>query len=222
MLIASGNIYFDVILYNQISVPNYFTFWYINTLRQKFLEEITKLIEGCINGNRQCQNRLYNLIAPQMFAVCLRYAGNREEAADILQEGFIKVFEHIRQYKHAGSFEGWVRKIMVNCALQKYRNKRHMHAVLDIDTAAVEHMGHEEILSQIGTKELLKMVQQLSPAYRTIFNLYVFEGMKHREIAKHLNISEGTSKSNLSDARASLQKAVHNSIQSAKKKLNEI
>ena len=97
-----------------------------------------------------------------------------------------------------------------------------MHAVVNIDTTAVEQPGAEDIISQIGTKELLKMVQQLSPAYRTVFNLYVLEGMKHREIAEHLGISEGTSKSNLYDARAFLQKAVNNSLQLAKQNLNEV
>jgi RNA polymerase sigma factor (sigma-70 family) len=186
------------------------------------LEQIKQLIEGCVNGNRQSQNQLYNLLMPKMFVVCLRYSKNREEAEEILQEGFIKVFEFIHQYKFNGPFAGWVRKIMVNCALQKYRGNRQMHAVVNIDTTALEQRGNEDIISQIGTKELLKMVQQLSPAYRTIFNLYVLEGMKHREIAKHLGISEGTSKSNLSDARAFLQKAVNNSIQFAKQNLNQV
>jgi RNA polymerase sigma-70 factor (ECF subfamily) len=172
------------------------------------------LIEGCIRGDRQSQSQLYNLLMQKMFVVCLRYSKTREEAEEILQEGFMKVFEFIHQYKFAGSFEGWVRKIMVNCALQKYRSKK-LHAVVDIDTASLENIGNENIISQIGTKELLNMVQQLPPSYRMVFNLYVFEGMKHREIAKHLNISEGTSKSNLSDARAILQRAVHNSLQSS-------
>ena len=153
------------------------------------------------------------MLMQKMFAVCLRYSKNREEAEEILQEGFMKVFEFIHQYKFAGSFEGWVRKIMVNCALQKYRSKK-MHAVVDIDTSTIENIGNENIISQIGTKELVNMVQQLPPSYRMVFNLYVFEGMKHREIAAHLNISEGTSKSNLSDARAILQKAVYYSLQS--------
>ncbi len=186
------------------------------------MEQLEQLIEGCINGHRQSQNRLYAVLMPKMFGVCLRYSKTREEAEEILQEGFIRVFEFIHQYNFAGSFEGWVRRIMVNCALQKYRSKKQMHAVVNIDSSAVEPMSNEEILSRIGTKELLQMVQQLSPAYRMVFNLYVFEGMKHREIAEHLGISEGTSKSNLSDARAFLQKTVHKSIQSAKQNLSEI
>jgi RNA polymerase sigma-70 factor (ECF subfamily) len=132
----------------------------------------------------------------------------------------MKVFEFIHQYKFEGAFEGWVRKIMVNCALQKYRRKRQLRPVVDIDSAEVADTGHEEIMSKIGTKELLKMVQQLPPAYRLVFNLYVFEGMKHREIAELLNISEGTSKSNLSDARFLLQKAVKLSLQSTKVNYN--
>lgn len=186
------------------------------------MEQLEQLIEGCVNGHRQSQNRLYSILMPKMFGVCLRYSKNREEAEEILQEGFIRVFEFIHQYNFSGSFEGWVRKIMVNCALQKYRSKRQMHAVVNIEDTGVEPVSNEEILSKLGTKELLEMVQQLSPAYRMVFNLYVFEGMKHREIAEHLGISEGTSKSNLSDARLFLQKAVHKSIQSAKQNLSEI
>lgn len=106
---------------------------------------------------------------------------------------------------------------MVNCALQKYRNGKQLHAVIHIDNIPDAAFSNEEILSHLGVKELLQLVQQLSPAFRNIFNLYVFEGMKHIEIAEHLGISEGTSKSNLSDARAFLRKAVNKSLQSANK-----
>lgn len=178
------------------------------------------LIEGCIKGDRFSQSRLYNLFNQKMFAVCLRYSKSREEAEEILQEGFMKVFEFIHQYKFAGSFEGWMRKIMVNCALQKYRSKAQLRPVVDIETTALADKSHDEIIATIGTKELLYMVQQLPPAYKMVFNLYVFEGMKHKEIARLLRISEGTSKSNLSDARAILQKAVSASLQSSKVKFN--
>lgn len=156
----------------------------------------------------------------KMFIVCLRYSKSREEAEEILQEGFMKVFEFMHQYKSTGPFEGWMRKIMVNCALQKYRSKGNLRPVVDIDTAAVEYGANEDIIARIGTKELLNLIQQLPPAYRLIFNLYVFEGMKHREIAVLLGISEGTSKSNLSDARSILQKAVSKSMQSSQVKFN--
>ncbi|WP_018616705.1 RNA polymerase sigma factor [Segetibacter koreensis] len=186
----------------------------------KINKQTQQLIEACIKGDRQSQSRLYSLYTPKMFVVCLRYSKSREEAEEILQEGFMKVFEHLHQYKYAGPFEGWIRKIMVNCALQKYRSKGNLRPVIDIDTDAVDYAVNEDIISKIGTKELLKMVQELPPAYRIIFNLYVFEGMKHREIAELLGISEGTSKSNLSDARAILQKAVNKSLQSSQVKFS--
>ncbi|MDQ6813641.1 MAG: sigma-70 family RNA polymerase sigma factor [Bacteroidota bacterium] len=184
------------------------------------IKQIEQLIEACIKGDRQSQSRLYNMYCQKMFVVCLRYAKSREEAEEILQEGFMKVFEFLHQYKFAGSFEGWMRKIMVNCALQKYRSKGKLRPVIDIETVAAAYPENEDIISKIGTKELLNMVQQLPPAYKMIFNLYVFEGMKHREIAELLGISEGTSKSNLSDARSILQKAVNKSLQSPQVKFN--
>jgi RNA polymerase sigma-70 factor (ECF subfamily) len=179
------------------------------------LEETQQLINGCVKGDRHAQSRLYNVYHQKMFAVCLRYAHSREEAEEILQEGFMKVFEFVHQYKFAGSFEGWMRRIMVNCALQKYRSKAHLRPVVDIDTTPLVDTSHDAIIASIGTKELLQMIQQLPPAYKMVFNLHVFEGMKHREIAEILGISEGTSKSNLSDARAILQKAVNNSLRSS-------
>jgi RNA polymerase sigma factor (sigma-70 family) len=178
------------------------------------------LIQSCLKDDRQSQSRLYNMYVQKMFVVCLRYAKTREEAEEILQEGFMKIFEFLHQYKSTGSFEGWMRKIMVNCALQKYRSKGNLRPVVDIDAIAADYPVPEDIIAKIGTKELLNMVQQLPPACRMIFNLYVFEGMKHREIAELLGISEGTSKSNLSDARAILQKAVSESMQSSQVKFN--
>jgi RNA polymerase sigma factor (sigma-70 family) len=190
-------------------------------VQESFLvDELNKLIQGCIKGDRHSQNKLYELFSKKMFSVCLRYSKSREEAEEILQEGFMKVFQFIHQFKFDGSFEGWVRKIMVNCALQKYRSKRQLHAVVNIDDHTVEPISNEDILAKLGSKELLNLVQQLPPAYRMVFNLYVFEGMKHREIAATLNISEGTSKSNLSDARAILQKAVNNSLHAVNNKTN--
>jgi RNA polymerase sigma-70 factor, ECF subfamily len=186
------------------------------------VEQLEQHIQGCLKGNRQSQNKLYEWFAPKMFLLCLRYAKNKEEAEEILQEGFLKVFAFIHQFKFSGSFEGWMRKIMVNCALQKYRNKTNLHPVINIEVAPVEPAGNEDIISKLGAKELLKMVQQLPPAYRMVFNLYVFEGLKHKEIAEQLGIAEGTSKSNLSDARAILQKAVTRNLEVAKKKINSL
>ncbi|WP_462219423.1 RNA polymerase sigma factor [Ferruginibacter sp.] len=191
-----------------------------HTFNHNMQEQLNQLIHECAKGERHSQSRLYALLAPKMFVVCLRYGRNREEAEETLQEGFMKVFENIQQFKFSGSFEGWVRKIMVNCALQKFRSKSQLHAVVNIDDVKTEYGGNENISAEIGTKELLKMVQLLPPAYRMVFNLYVFEGMKHREIAELLGISEGTSKSNLSDARVILQKFVIKSAQIAKQNIN--
>lgn len=188
--------------------------------KQSLVPETDQLIQGCIKGNRYDQNRLYNLYAPEMFSVCLRYAKNKEEAEEILQEGFIKVFTHLSQFNFEGSFEGWIRKIMVNCALQKYRTNARLHALTSIESGVYDIAETETIMAQISTRELLTMVQQLPPGYRLVFNMYVFEGMKHREIAQQLGISEGTSKSNLYDARVILQKLVANSLQVAKKNIN--
>jgi RNA polymerase sigma factor (sigma-70 family) len=185
-------------------------------------EELNQLIYECCKGNRQSQSRMYGLLAPRMFVVCQRYSKTREEAEEILQEGFVKMFEHLQQYKFAGSFEGWVRKIMVNCALQKFRKKSQLHAVVNIEEVNREYGDAENISAQLSAKELLLLVQQLPPAYQMVFNLYVFEGMKHREIAALLGISEGTSKSNLSDARAILQKAVIKNAQIAPSKTNAL
>ena len=186
------------------------------------VSQLDDILRGCINGERYSQSKLYEMFAPNMFVVCLRYSRNREEAEEIIQEGFMRVFKFIHQFRFEGSFEGWMRKIMVNTALRRYKNKLNMHAVPNSDTNALEDLGHEDIIAKIGNKELLKMVQLLPPAYRMVFNLYAFEGMKHREIAKQLGISEGTSKSNLFDARAILQKAVSKSLEVAKQQVNSL
>lgn len=183
----------------------------------EYLEETRQLIKSCLDEDRNAQRNLYELFAPKMFGVCLRYARNREEAEDIMQEGFIQVFKSLHNFKFSGSFEGWVRKIMVYCAIAKYRGKSKLHSVL-IETEDIAASDNEEILSRLGKKELLKMVQDLPPAYRMVFNLYVFDGLKHREIAQELGISEGTSKSNLHDAKVILQRAVNESMKIANQK----
>jgi RNA polymerase sigma-70 factor (ECF subfamily) len=148
-----------------------------------------------------------------MFTVCLRYANSREEAKDLLQEGFIKVFDCLHQFKFEGSFEGWMKKVIVNSSLQKIRSRSHLHAIVPIDDVHhVEAVSQQEILSHLGTKELLQLIQELPTIYRLVFNLYVFEGMKHKEISKLLGIREGTSKSNLHDARVILQKRLKESL----------
>lgn len=164
------------------------------------------IIKGCFAGDRASQAKLYELYAPKMMAICMRYAKSREEAEEVLQEGFYRVFKYIHQYKNIGSFEGWIRRIMINSALQRYKSKSQLHPVISIDSSDKYLQDSPDILSTINVKELIQLVQSLPTAYRLIFNLYVFEGFKHREIAKMVGISEGTSKSNLFNARAILQK----------------
>ena len=138
----------------------------------------------------------------------MRYAKTREEAEEILQEGFLQVFQKIGQFRNEGSFEGWVRRIMVNAALQKLRSRPLLSPVISIDEVSREPIGSEIPYETLHAKELIALIQELPPMYKAVFNLFVFEGMKHREIAEALGISEGTSKSNLSDARLLLQRAV--------------
>ena len=166
------------------------------------------IIKGCIAGDRASQRRLYDLYAPKMMGVCLWYARNREEAEEVLQDGFVRVFTYIHTYKGQGSFEGWIRKIVVNAALLKYRNKSHLRAIVEYNAEEHDTKDSDTVLEMLDAKELIKLVQTLSPGYRMVFNLYVLEGLKHREIAELLGISEGTSKSNLADARLILQKAL--------------
>ena len=151
------------------------------------------------------QNRLYAEFAPAMMAVCLRYTKNRYEAEEILQEGFIKVYTCLHQYQFKGPLEAWIKKIMVNCALQKLRNKKTLYQIVHSENLAEECVDEALALDNINAKELILLIQGLPHMCRIIFNLFVFEGMKHREIAKLLNISEGTSKSHLHDARILLQ-----------------
>ena len=183
------------------------------------LEQQSELIRSCIDGNRQSQSKLYEFFAPKMFAVCLRYSKNREEAEEILQEGFVQVFKSLKTFKYEGSFEGWIRKIMVHCCIKYFRTKSKMYPVINIESVNGEYLVNEDIVARLGKKELLRMIQTLPPAYRMIFNLYVFEGMKHREIAELLGISEGTSKSNFFDAKIILQRAVANSLKIAKQNI---
>lgn len=173
------------------------------------MTEIKNIIKGCLNGDRRDQELLYRRHAAKLYAVCLQYSGNDEEARDILQEGFIKIFENLVHYKHEGSFEGWMRRIVVNTALEKYRNRHNLYRVDDIDTIPEQDAEPDNMdYSGLGVSDLLDIIRELPPKYRMIFNLYAIEGYSHKEISKMVNISEGTSKSNLSRARVILQRRV--------------
>jgi RNA polymerase sigma factor (sigma-70 family) len=174
------------------------------------------LIEGCIRGDRKMQHELYQRFAPKMYGVCLRYAGNAEEAEDILQEGFIKVFNKIGSFRSEGSFEGWIRRIFVNTAIEHFRKKIYLQPITEYEEDTVEGK-YLSVLDSLAAKDIIQLVQQLSPGYRTVFNMYVVEGYTHKQIAEALNISEGTSKSQLSRAKLILQDLVQQFIERRKK-----
>lgn len=176
------------------------------------------LIKKCKKKNRNAQEQLYRLYAAKLFGVCLKYSDSRQQAEDNLQDGFVTIFEKISQYKGEGSFEGWMKRILINTALQKHRQQK-VYAITNED-----HLKEEEI--EVETEELsvdflLECVQSLPDRYRQVFNLYVMDGYSHREISKMLGISEGTSKSNLARARMALKDKIekHQHIQNSAQSL---
>jgi RNA polymerase sigma-70 factor (ECF subfamily) len=180
-------------------------------------KNLTNIIKACQKGDRDSQKQLYTLFASRLYGVCLRYSNNEEDAKDLLQEGFIKIFRNLKQYKHNGSFEGWMRKIIVNTALEKFRKSERSLAVEDEDYMDTLQLNYEHVLQDLGYKDLMKMVQELSDQYRIVFNLYVIEGFSHKEISQKLDIGEGTSKSNLSRARELLKEKVRSQFKINKK-----
>ena len=166
------------------------------------------LIKGCIEGNKQMQEELYNRFAPKMYAVCLRYANNADDAQDLLQEGFIKVYKNLHRFRAEGSFEGWIRRVFVNSSIEHFRKKAiQLSSVSDKEENTIEN-SDISALDTMAEKDIIRLIQELSPGYRTVFNLYVVEGYSHKEIGEKLGISEGTSKSQLARAKAILQKKV--------------
>lgn len=166
-----------------------------------------ELIRQCTKGDRIAQKQLYDRFASRMLGVCLRYAQDYQAAEDILQEGFIKAFRHIERFRFEGSFEGWLRRIMVNTAIEAHRRKNNMYPILDVEQQEVEFYD-EDALDKLAAEDLMAMINTLSPGYKTVFSLYAIEGFSHKEIAEQLNISEGTSKSQLARARYILMEMV--------------
>lgn len=175
------------------------------TLRHKF--DADSLLEGCKKNDRKAQELLYRSLASKMLGVCVRYAKDSFEAEDILQSGFVKVFQKISEFRNEGSFEGWIRRIMVNTAIEVYRKNHRRLNVVDIDEVYDEPQSMFD-MTGLETKDLLKLIRQLPVGYRMVFNMYVIEGYSHKEIGKQLAISEGASKSQLSRARALLREKI--------------
>jgi RNA polymerase sigma-70 factor (ECF subfamily) len=174
---------------------------------------LKKLINKCKLKDRKAQSEIYQLYTGKLFALCLKYSRNYQEAQDNLQNGFITIFNKIEQYNFKGSFEGWLKRIIINTALQTYREKN----VLNLVTEEIPEEIDEE---HVSLDFLLKLIQELPNRYRLVFNLYVLDGYSHKEIATMLNISEGTSKSNLSRARVILRDKIDASQSQVKK--NEV
>jgi RNA polymerase sigma-70 factor (ECF subfamily) len=167
-------------------------------------EKLDILLKECKRGKAGSQEELYRRFASAMYGLCLQYASNEEDARDILQEGFIKVFAKLDQVKNPAALPGWIRRIMINTALEKYRSQVILQRVDDVREEQQED-AVDEALDRITCEELVNLIQTLTPRYRMVFNLYAIEGYSHQEISEELGISVGTSKSNLSRARTILQ-----------------
>lgn len=168
-----------------------------------------KLIEACKNNDASAQKLLYETFVRKMMSVCLRYADNREMAEDFLQEGFIKVFSSIRSYSYEGSFEGWMRRVFVNTALESLRKNDLLRNGVDLDSLDPQQEADYSAVDKISADELMELIAQLPPGFRTVFNMFAVEGYSHKEIAHALNITESTSRSQYTRAKKLLQKWIN-------------
>ncbi len=166
------------------------------------------LISKCINGNKIAQRQLFETYAPGMMGVCLRYFRDVEVAEDVLQESFVKVFRKLESYTGTGSLEGWIRKIVINTALDQLRKEVKFNVNVSVDDVEYKLGFDAQILSELMEEDLMKLVREMPDGYRTVFNLFAIEGFSHKEIGKQLGISENTSKSQYSRAKAYLKTRV--------------
>lgn len=183
---------------------------------------VQALIDGCLKGDRRSQQAVYKMFYGKMKSVCMRYTRDNDQAMDVLQEGFVKVFNNLDRYTGVGSFEGWIRRIMVNLSIDRFRKLKHDFVLLgendnlenwDIHSnEQEEEKNGDDAIYDITPEQIIDAMQQLSPAYRTVFNLYVFENYSHQDIAEALEISVGTSKSNYAKARKNIRKLLSKSL----------
>jgi RNA polymerase sigma-70 factor (ECF subfamily) len=176
-------------------------------------DRIRQILIGCRKQHRGSQKMLYEEFSGYSMSVCLRYADNREEAAGILNDGFMKIFNNIKQFDLSKPLKPWLRKVMVNTAINHYKQKQRELQAEEMESASQESEA-ESIISGISYQEIIAMLHKLPPSYRTVFNLHVIEGYKHEEIAKMLSITVGTSKSNLFKAKESLKKILSDFFES--------
>lgn len=165
-----------------------------------------ELVQRCVRKEAQAQEYLFKTFSSRMLGICTRYSDSIEEAEDIMQEGFIKIFHKLDTFKHNGSLEGWMKRIMINTALDLFRKNKNFKYTIDIETIEYTAETNQHVLESMGAKDLLKIIKAMPKGFRTIFNLYAIEGYAHKEIANMLEITESTSKSQYSRARAYLQK----------------
>ncbi|NJM14507.1 MAG: sigma-70 family RNA polymerase sigma factor [Bacteroidales bacterium] len=172
------------------------------------MPQLETLIEGCLKGRRKEQHELYKRYSPVLLGICLRYVEDKAEAEDILQEGFLKIFENIQSYEGKGSFEGWMKSVMVNTAITHFhKNKKHYHHE-EIEDFKEEIRLNGLPDADLDARELLKVINQMPQGYKMVFNLFAIEGYKHKEIAEKLNIDENTSKSQFLRAKQWLIKTL--------------
>jgi RNA polymerase sigma factor (sigma-70 family) len=174
--------------------------------------KVRRLVNGCISGDRSCQQKFYQTFYGKMLAACMRYAENREEAKDFLHDGLIKVFANLKEFEFKGSLEGWVKKIVTNTAIDIVRKKKNFIVELD-ENRNYDHLADDyqenmeyEHFTKVKVEIIMQLIQKLSPMYKTVFNMFVFEELSHKEISEQLNINIGTSKSNYAKARKNLIK----------------
>ncbi len=167
-----------------------------------------ELIKACLLQDRLAQRDIFNMYAGKMMAVCLRYSRHRLEAEDILQDAFVKVFTHLSEFEYTGSFEGWIRRIIINTAIKNNQKKSVSHEEIGLENIKEDSAG-PEVFSALSEEEIIKLISSLPDGYRMVFNLYAVEGFSHKEIAELLNIEESTSRSQLVKARRVLQEKVH-------------
>jgi RNA polymerase sigma factor (sigma-70 family) len=169
--------------------------------------EYKKLIEACVSGDRLAQRNLYDIFSKRMYVVCLRYTKSQQEAEDVLQDSFIKVFKNLKGYRGDSRLDYWIKRIVVNTALNSQRKKLYMYPMVDIDEVKNDY-DHSKILASFEMEELLNMIRELPTGCRTVFNMFAIEGYSHKEIAEMLEVSEGTSKSQFFRARKLLQEKI--------------
>lgn len=180
-----------------------------------------QLVEQCISNSDGALDELYHKYAPKLFGICLRYTRNQEEAEDLLHDGFIRILENLKFFRHEGSFEGWLRRIMVTSAINHYRKNKQRGMDQELTDYRLNNWSSDPVIDHLSMNELLEVIRELPEGYQVVFNLYVIEGYKHREIGEMLEISENTSKSQFMKARKALQHKIIEMNREARPKIEK-